>query len=231
MSLFASEPPPRVWGVGRVVVGGEVTAWPVSQADIDDEAASMAEHLQSLGVGRGDVVLVVALLSEAIHAVPLEQAAGLLGALYSAADATEPDAFRTEYLVGQLRPRAVIGVNRAVIDGLRARGRDPADVLREVPAVAAADEPARRALADAGVPARRWAKLGPTSAFECATRSGLHLDGARWEVDLDDGQVHISNRVDRLTPCERLATGFRGTVRDGPCACGRDGPLVVPAPA
>ena len=56
------------------------------------------------------VVLIVALLSEAIHAVPVEKAAGLLGALYSSADATVMDAPRTEYLINQLRPRAVVGV-------------------------------------------------------------------------------------------------------------------------
>ena len=29
------EDPPRVWGVGRVVVGDEIVPWPVSEADID----------------------------------------------------------------------------------------------------------------------------------------------------------------------------------------------------
>ena len=67
--------------MGRLVIDGAVTPWPVSQADIDDEAEAAAAHLASLGVGAGDVVLIVALLSEAIHAVPLEKAAGLVGAL------------------------------------------------------------------------------------------------------------------------------------------------------
>ena len=81
--MFAAEQAPDVWGIGRLVVDGAVTPWPVSQSDIDDEAAAAAAHLASLGVGSGDVVVIVALLSEAIHAVPMEKAAGLVGALYS----------------------------------------------------------------------------------------------------------------------------------------------------
>jgi hypothetical protein len=71
----AYEDPPATWGVGRLVIDGEVTPWPVSQHDVDDEADSQAPHLAALGVGGGDLVLVVARLSQAIHAVPLEKAA------------------------------------------------------------------------------------------------------------------------------------------------------------
>ena len=45
--MFAKryEDPPEVWGVSRVVVDGEVTPWPVSQGDIEDEAKSLAPRL------------------------------------------------------------------------------------------------------------------------------------------------------------------------------------------
>jgi phenylacetate-coenzyme A ligase PaaK-like adenylate-forming protein len=229
VSLFASERAPTVWGAGRLVVDGSVTPWPVSQTDIDDEAEAAAAHLASLGVGAGDFVVIVALLSEAIHAVPLEKAAGVLGALYSSADATAMDAARTEYLVNQLRPRAVVGVNAAVIDGLRERGRKPGEVFAEVPAVATADDAAWRTLVDAGLAPRRWAKVGPTSALECAQRAGLHLDGERWDVDVAGGGVVITSRTVRLTPSARLETGFTGSIADDPCPCGRPGPRLVPA--
>jgi phenylacetate-coenzyme A ligase PaaK-like adenylate-forming protein len=227
--MFASEPAPTVWGVGRLLVDGAVTPWPVSQSDIDDEAQAAVGHLVSLGVGAGDVVVIVALLSEAIHAVPLEKAAGRLDALYSSADATEMDAPRTEYLINQLRPRAVVGVNRAVIRGLRERGREPADVFAVVPAVVTADDAAWRALVDAGLAPRRWAKVGPTGALECAQRSGLHLDGERWDVGVVDGEIVVTNRAARLTPCARLRTGVAGSIADDPCPCGRPGPRLVPA--
>ena len=232
MTLFASETPPRVWGVGRLVVDGAVTPWPVGQFDIDDEAQAAVAHMASLGVSAGDVVLVVATLSDAIHAVPLEKASGLAGALYSSADATVTDAFRTAYLIEQLRPRAVVGVNGAVVSGLRERGREPGEVFAAVPAVATADDAAWRLLVDGGLAPRRWAKVGPTSALECEGRSGLHLDGDRWDVDVADGRVVVTNRATRLTSCVRLRTGFAGSIADDPCPCGRPGPRLMPeAPA
>ena len=230
MSLFAAEQAPDVWGVGRLVVDGVVTPWPVSQSDIDDEAAAAAVHLASLGVGSGHVVVIVALLSEAVHAVPMEKAAGLVDALYSSADATTMDASRTRYLINQLRPRAVVGVNGDVIRGLREAGHEPAEVFAAVPAVATADDAAWRALVDAGLAPRRWAKIGPTSALECAERSGLHADGGRWDVDVDvdGGRVVITNRAVRLTPSARLRTDFAGSITDDPCPCGRPGPRLLP---
>ncbi len=112
------EVPPQVWGVGRVVVGDEIIPWSVSEADIDDETEIAASHYRALGLGDGDLVLVVALLSQAIHAVPLEQGAGRVGALYSSADATRFDAFRTASLVRQLAAKIVIGVDTEVLTGL-----------------------------------------------------------------------------------------------------------------
>jgi hypothetical protein len=229
VSGFGAEPAPEVWGVGRLVVDGAVRPWPVNAADIDDEAIVAADHLRSLGAGTGDLVLVVALLSEAIHAVPLEKAAGLVGALYSSADATAMDAFRTDYLIKQLRPCAVIGVSNAVVIGLRENARTLADVFGPVAEVATADDIARQALLDAGLSPRRWAKLGPTSALECAERAGLHVDGERWHVEHGDGQVLLTNLAPRLTPCERLPTGFRGTVTHDGCPCGRPGPRLLPS--
>jgi hypothetical protein len=226
---FGAEPAPDVWGIGRVVVDDTVTPWPVSAADVDDEAVVAADHLRSLGAGAGDFVLVVALLSEAIHAVPLERAAGLVGALYSSADATAMDAFRTDYLIQQLHPRAVIGIRDTVVTGLRENDRPLAQVFGSVDAIATADEGAWHALVDAGLSPRRWIKVGPTSALECAERSGLHIDGERWSAEIGDGEVLLTNRVPRLTPCDHLATGVRGTVTDDPCPCGRPGPRLLPS--
>lgn len=217
----AYEDPPRAWGVGRLVIGGEVTPWPVSQHDIDDEAESQASRLAALGVGAGDLVLIVAMLSEAIHAVPLEKAAGKLGALYSSADATPPDAFRVEYLIRQLEPVAVVGVNAAVLGGLRDLGRDPAEIFAPVAGhVATADDIGYDELTRLGLAPRRWVKLGPTSAWE-EEPGTLDYDQTRWDATVVDGEIALTNTTDRLTACNRLATGTRGRVtRPGRIALG-----------
>jgi hypothetical protein len=214
MVMFAKryEDPPEVWGVSRIVVDGDVTPWPVAQRDIDDEADSLAPRLAALGLEPGGLVLVVAMLSQAMHAVPFEQAAGKLGALYSSADATPFDAFRVDALVRQLEPQIVVGITGGVLDGLVEAGRDPADALGPVPAVVTADDDAHARLRAAGLTPRRSVQLGPTTAIEAMGADGPVYDAARWDVEEDDGELLVSNLVPRLTEARRLRTGVRGRV-------------------
>jgi hypothetical protein len=214
MVTFAKryEDPPEVWGVGRIVVGGAVTPWPVAQRDIDDEAESLAPRLAALGLEPGGLLLVVAMLSQAVHAVPLERAAGKVGALYSSADATPFDAFRVAALTSQLEPHVVFGITGEVLDGLVEAGRDPADLLGSVPAVVAADDDAHARLRSAGLAPRRAVQLGPTTAVESRDESGPVYDAARWAVEEVDGELLVSNIAPRLTEAKRLRTGVRGRV-------------------
>jgi hypothetical protein len=212
--MFAKryEDPPPVWGVSRVVVDGEVTPWAVAQADIDDEAESLAPRLAALGLEPGGLVLIVAMLSQAMHAVPFERAAGKLGALYSSADATPFDAFRVAALTRQLEPQVVMGITGGVLDGLIEAARDPADVFGSVPAVVAAADDAQARLRAAGLAPRRSVQLGPTTAIEALDADGPVYDATRWDVDAYDGELVISNLVPRLTEARRLRTGVRGRV-------------------
>jgi hypothetical protein len=208
----AYEDPPVAWGVGRVVVGDEMIPWPVSPRDIEDETESMVPRLAALGLGEGGLVLIVSLLSDTIHVYPFEQAAGRLGALYSSADRTPYDAFRTSSLIRQLRPTVVMGIDHRVLDGLADAGRDLEEVFGSVPAVVAVDDDAATRLAADGIPARRWLTIGPTSALQPLDDDALIYDHTRWEIQSEGGELVITNLVDRLTPCARLRTGRRGEV-------------------
>jgi hypothetical protein len=201
-----------VWGVGRVVVDGEVLAWPVAPADVDDEAVAMTPRLGALGVRDGGLVLLVSLLSQAIHVVPFEQAAGRLGARYSSADATPFDAFRTVALVRQLRPTVVAGVDVRVCDGIEDLGHDLGEVFAGVDAVVAADADAARRLVAARLPTARWLHLGPTSAVSVPGDDTLVYDADRWMVHDTSGELWLTNRVPRLTRCDRFRTGVSGRV-------------------
>jgi len=206
------EPMPAVWGVGRVMVAGEVVPWPVSEADIVDETDIAEQHYRALGLADDDLVLVVALLSQAIHAVPLEAGAGRVGALYSSADATRFDAFRTASLIRQLQAKVVIGVDAEVVTGLDDLERDLSDVFGSVAAVVAADATAFARLTDAGLPTGRWLRLGPTSAVSVPGEDALAYDATRWQVDEDGGALVLTNLAERFTPCDRFHTGVRGSV-------------------
>jgi hypothetical protein len=194
------------------MVHDAVLPWPVSGADIDDEAEAMTPRLAGLGVGDGRLVLLVSLLSQAIHVVPFEQAAGRLGARYSSADATPFDAFRTVSLVRQLRPVAVAGLDVRVCDGIEGLGHELGTVFAGVGAVAATDADTARRLAAAGLPTARWLRLGPTSAMSAPGGETLVYDADRWTVNDRGGELWLTNRVPRLTGCDRFRTGVRGRV-------------------
>jgi hypothetical protein len=220
MVMFAKryEDPPGVWGVGRMIVDGEVVPWLVAQADVEDEAESLAPRLSALGLEPGGLVLFVSMLSQAMHVVPLEQAAGGVGALYSSADSTPSDAFRVAALVRQLEPQVVLGITGDVLDGLLEAGREPAQVLESVPAVVSADDAAHSRLRAEGLTPRRWVRLGPTSAIEGLDGDGVRYDATRWDVHASGdhhGELVISNRVPRLTPARALRTGVHGTHTSG----------------
>jgi hypothetical protein len=78
----------------------------------------------------------------------------------------------------------------------------------------AADAAAYRRLLDAGLPAGRMLRLGPTVAIAAPGEELLTYDDARWQVDVDGGELLLTNLVDRLTPCDALRTGVRGTVTE-----------------
>ena len=42
----------------------------------------------------------------------------------------------------------------------------------------------------------------------------LSYDATRWQVDKEDGSLLLTNLAERLTPCDRFATGIRGTVAE-----------------
>jgi hypothetical protein len=212
----AYEDPPVAWGVGSVVVADEVIPWPVSQRDIDDETEAMVPRLAALGLGEGGLVLIVSLLSDTLHVDPFEQAAGTLGALYSSADRSPFDAFRTASLIRQLKPSVVMGIDSRVLDGLSDAGRDLYEVFASVPAVVAVDDDAATRLAATGLAVRRWLTIGPTSALQPLDDDALVYDPTRWEIESSSkgasGELLITNLVDRLTPCDRFRTGRRGEV-------------------
>jgi hypothetical protein len=185
----------------------------VSQADIDDEAESMAPRLAALGLADDQLVLIVSLLSQAIHVVPFEKAAGLVGALYSSADRTPFDAFRTASLIKQLHAAVVMGIAGTVLDGLDEAGRDLAEVFSPVPAVVCVDPDATTRLRAAGLRPRGWVTLGPTSAVQGLEHDAFVYDETRWTVEQGaHDELLLTNLADRLTPCDRFPTGVRGTV-------------------
>jgi phenylacetate-CoA ligase len=76
-------------------------------------------------------------------------------------------------------------------------------------------------------------------ACECEQQHGLHLmhghrhvealdaDGQSCGLDME-GELHITDLVNRVFPIIRYANGDRGSLLSAPCACGRALPLLAP---
>ncbi|MCU1460898.1 MAG: hypothetical protein JWO37_973 [Acidimicrobiales bacterium] len=209
----------QLWGIGRLAGdAGNGPPYRVSGDDVRKDFKAAIAALQSLGVGAGDHVLFVSMLSEAAQVGPFELAASRLGARYSSADAQQFDAHRTATLVRRVRPKAVLGVNAAVLAGL--------DEIEVDPAVGARPDAIDR------IPgATWWLPVGPAVAVGCTAgrAAGGHVDAGEWRIETDrEGQVRISNaRPERATALDRWPTGILASIAAGPCGCGRDDPRLV----
>jgi hypothetical protein len=209
-----------LWGVGTFMTTDGPVAYPVSADDVAADTEAAGRTLDSLGIGRGDRVLIVGLVSECAHLVPFHEALRSRGAILSGADATPFDAPRTAKLVRQLEPRAVLGVNGVVLDGLVTEGFDLGEVFAPVPVVAARPDALDR-LTSAGVSANVWAHVGPAVAVECRPGAGAHVDEAQWDVTEDTGTVVVAPRAGRALPAGAYRTEVRARVERGQCGCGR----------
>jgi hypothetical protein len=209
-----------LWGIGTFATADGATPFPVSAADHEADVAAAGRALDSLGIGRGDRVLVVGLVSECVQLVPFHEALRRRGAILSGADATPFDAPRTAKLARQLEARAVLAVNGAVVDGLVSEGFDLASVFGAVPLVAARPDAVGR-LSAAGVDPVVWAHVGPAVAVECRPGAGAHVDEALWDVTEEDGTIVIVARTPRAIAAGPYQTGVRATLTRGQCACGR----------
>ena len=219
--------PATLWGIGSFQIGDEIVTYPVSKEDHDRDIATAIKAVASLGVGEGDRVLVLSMLSQAAQYGPV-QIALLVGKVqFSLADASRFDAFRTAMFLRAMHYDAVVGINADVLDGLDDLGHSYRDVFDDVP-VLAARAGAYERLRAAGLAPRWWLDLGPAIAVECDNRAGAHVDSDQWAVETDKGMLLITATHPRAAAVDRLRTGVRGAVVTDACACGRADPRVVP---
>jgi hypothetical protein len=215
-------PGDAIWGYGRY---GSDQLLPLSFDDVRHDTAASVAALLSLGLPEGSVVVVTSTVADVGHFHPLQAAARELGVVVCNADASGMDIERVAMFLRLVPVAAVIGVNEAMVDGMRENGHDPKELLAEVPLVIA-NGGARRRLAAAGVDALRFELIGPVLAFPC--RHGqLHFDGRQWSLGDSANTLHLSSRGRRALPLAQFDTRLSGTISDDVCACGRRDPVVV----
>lgn len=208
-----------VWAVGRAPGGEGPTLWASTWAERRGAAAGCRAVLAAHGIGPGDGVVVVSLMSHGVQFVPLDDALAQLGAVPVPVDATARDARRLLAVVEAHGPAAVVGVGAATLEGLAALGSGAA-ALRPVPLVLA-DPRVHPALVAGGLDPSACEIVGPLLALECPARRGVHLpDG--WGVSIDEEEITLH------APDHRpVRTGLRRVLVRGRCACGAEGPRLV----
>jgi hypothetical protein len=239
----ATLPRPGPWAIGRYDVAGQPVYFEVSwddwRRDVAWARAVLAGHGVSTEKGEGPGgtgggsppctekvgggLVIVGGMAESPWFDPFETAARELGAPYSIGEIYAFEAFRSGLYASRLPVTMIFGIDRTVAEGL---GEDLAGILARVPVIVARPD-AASLLARAGAEPFIVTRLGPAIAVECPYRSGAHVNGAEWTLAERSGELILSTAGPRAHQVSEAALGLRGTLTDGPCACGRAGQRVA----
>jgi hypothetical protein len=216
---------PGPWGIGRYEAAGQPVYFEVGWDDWQRDTAWARAMLADHGTGPvkvGGGLIIVSGMAESPWFDPFETAARELGAPYSIGEVYAFEAFRAGMYARRLPITMIFGIDRTVAEGL---GGELAEVVARVPVIVARPD-AAGLLAEAGAQPFIVARVGPAIAVECPHRSGAHLDNAEWTLTERGSELFISTTGPRAHQVSQAATGLRGTVAAGPCACGRTGQRV-----
>jgi hypothetical protein len=197
-------------------------AFPATQAFFDAATIVAERRLAELGVRAGDVVIICSQSAEVLQFAPYERASNTLHAAFTCVESSRIDGPRLRSFIDLFRPRAVLGVNSAVIDGIDLSTTSLAEVFARVEIVAA--KPTAHALLRAeGVDAAIWTDVGPLVALECSFHSGPHLDPSYLEPSATD----VRRIRAEAGGTDVLITGLAATVAWDRCECGSEDPRLV----
>lgn len=213
--------------VGRYRRAEEIRLLPVSAQEMERATHAQSRRIASFHFRSGDHMLVTALYDEAAQFTPTELALREFGLVLCSADASPFDAARTESILRRFEVAAVMGVNAALVDGLEGLGHDPTRLFAG-PVVWARPDAYARLQKVPGLKLRRWIEIGPAVAIECAFGTGAHIDALEWQVEEEDGEILLTNRLNRALDFSRYHTGIKARVERGSCRCGSADPRVVP---
>jgi hypothetical protein len=204
---------------------GSVVETDLTWAELARDTAWVTELLRAHGLTAGHQALVTASGFEGPWIRPVIDALRSLAVPYAIAEAMGWDHGRTAVFHRELRPHAIIGLSAETLEGLSGTA-DLREMFQDTP-VLLARPAAVRLLRGVGVTASAICFLGPALAVECPERQGAHVNAAEWRVGARDGELFVAAGQGRASggPAE-TPLGIRGTVLNGPCACGSTDPRV-----
>jgi hypothetical protein len=213
--------------VGRYLhAAGDVRLLPYSKPEFDRQVAAYQFRLGTFHFRTGNQVLITSLFDESFQFAPLQYSLREFGLVLLSSDSSFFDAARAESILRRFDVAAVVGVNAAVLDGLAAIGHDQNKLFANRVVWARPDALAR--LVDVpGITLRLWLEVGPAVAMQCAHGEGAHIDRMEWKVDEVNGEVVLSNRLQRALNFSGYHTGVHAHIEYAACSCGSADPRIV----
>ena len=214
-----------LWGIGSYFFDGIRRDVPVSFADIERDTAFARRVLSGFGVGRGDIVIILARGGEGTWVMPFHFATTELGATYSMAWNRRFEVPRVTKLVRGLSPKLVLGLSLDLGEALDAAPGGIEELFKPVEHVGVRRE-ATNVVEKAGLEPLVFDLLGPTVAIECSHRRGAHVDPDQWALTERGGMIEISTVGARAHQVANEAVA-PGSLDHGPCPCGLPGPRAL----
>lgn len=207
--------PEALWAIGGAAVADGFVEYPLSNRDVEADAAWAERQLTALGVTKGSLVDFIHNYRECGHFWPYYVAAYRLGAPAMNGMATPWDVSRTEMYARRFDLQLVMGAAPETVEGLASFGHDPVKVLGQAACVAARGT-AVTALASGGREPHAMTLFGPMILISAPGEAGAAYDASQWTVEADaEGRLLVSTRADRAARYDWLDTGFSGRVEDG----------------
>ena len=203
-----------LWGVGSYLdASGTRVPWEISYDEIDRDIGVATKVLGDLGIG-DDGVLWCSMLSDAGQCWPYVVGTVLAGGRLSCADATEGEAVRVAMFLRGMSYGAVFGITPAILDGLEARGDEPAAVFGESRLVCAWPGAYER-LQAAGLSPFRFALCGPAVAIAREPAGPALVAVDEWDLEQHDDTIVVTARRPRAQRFVRTPVAVCGRVAKG----------------
>ena len=219
MTAAVRQASPALWSVGSYEdEHGRHVPWRISHEEIGRDIGVAVDVLTDLGLG-GKRLLWCSMLSQAGQFWPYVCGTVMAGSRLSCADSTYGEAMRVSMFLRLMEYDAVFGVTEALLDGLDALGRAPADVFAGV-RILGAHPGAYERLAAVGLAPVYVALCGPALAIGREPGGPAFVASAEWELVADGNRaersrIGITSLRMRAQPFIRTPIAVRGTIVNG----------------
>jgi hypothetical protein len=186
----ADLPRPPLYGIASCRVGTEYLDFEIGWPEFERDTDWAESILRQAGIQPHDLVLATLSMTAEVYGW---------------------DARRVSMFLHRFPVTAVVGLGSPTLVALNA-GQPPLAELLETVKVVWARADAIADLAPHPPAVMPFVRLGPALAMGVPGRAGVLVNAREWHIEVDNGQLLVSNVAERATRFTRYPTGTRGSV-------------------